>query len=341
MRRRRCLKIGKANMWVGTELGLDRFRRADVNASTTIAKDAREGYRGVVGSSGEFYVADEDTLYRTNTAADFRKIGRDPWHPDELCAGRNGVIWLSDQKGLRRIANDRMSTVPLPLAARKGEAFTCTEDASGTLWLSILSVGLFTYQDGVWHGPLPIALPKKAFPRLLVAERSGGIWAYDRGLSLFLIKDGTVRSFSAAQGLQVGEIKTVVSNAGGTFAGGELGLARLHGGRFESVTTDKYPDLSLITGIAQDAEGDTWLSSIHGVIKLRTNELLQALAQPGRPLNIRRFDFRDGVPGMAQQSCCHATAFSGKSDRVWFITSRGVAWVDPTRSPSTSFLRRC
>ena len=321
----------EGNIWVGTKLGLDRFRRADINVSNTIAKDAREGYRGVVASSGEFYVADEDTLYRARTAADFKKIAPDPWHPNELCAGRNGVIWLSDKKGLHRIVNDKMSTLPLPPAARKGEAFTCTEDASGTLWLSFLGVGLFTYESGVWHGPLPIPLPKKVFPRLLVAERSGGVWAYDRGLDLFLIKDGGVRSFSAAQGLRVGEIKTIVSNDDGTFAGGEVGLARLNGDRFESVTTDRYPYLSLITGIAQDGEDNTWLSSIHGVVKLRTSELLQALAQPGRPLNIRRFDFRDGVPGMAQQSCCHATAFSGKSDRVWFITSRGVAWVDPAR----------
>jgi signal transduction histidine kinase/ligand-binding sensor domain-containing protein len=321
----------EGNMWVGTELGLDRFRRADVNVSNTIAKDAREGYRGVVGSDGDFYVADEDTLYRANEAADFKKIGPDPWHPNELCAGRNGVVWLADKKGLSRIAGDKMSRVSFPSAAGKSEAFTCTEDTSGTLWLSVLGTGLFTYGDGVWRGPLPIPLPKKVSPRLLVAERSGGVWAYDRGLNLFLIKGGRVRAFSAAQGLRIGEIKTVVSNAGGTFAGGELGVARLHGDRFESVTTAKYPELSLITGIAQDAEGNTWLSSIHGVIQLRTSELLQALAGPGRPLNVRVFNFRDGVPGMAQQSCCHATAFSGKMDRVWFITSRGVAWVDPSR----------
>jgi signal transduction histidine kinase/ligand-binding sensor domain-containing protein len=321
----------EGNMWVGTELGLDRFRRADITVSNTISKDAREGYRGVVGSSGEFYVADEDTLYRAGGAADFKKIGRDPWHPNELCASRNGVVWLSDKKGLLRIANDGMSRVSLPMAARANEAFTCTEDTSGTLWISVLGVGIFRYETGVWRGPLAIPLPKKVYPRLLVAERSGGLWAYDRGVSLFLIKEGGVRRFSAAQGLQIGEIKTVVSNAGGTFAGGELGVARLNGERFESISTDKYPDLSLITGIAQDAEGDTWLSSIHGVIKLRTSEMLQALAQPGQPLNVRRFDFRDGVPGMAQQSCCHATAFGGKFDRVWFITSRGVAWVDPSR----------
>jgi signal transduction histidine kinase/ligand-binding sensor domain-containing protein len=321
----------EGNMWVGTESGLDRFRHADVNVSNTIAKDAREGNRGVVTSTGELYVADDDTIYRANDAGQFKKIAPDPWHPNEFCAGPNGVVWLVDKKGVRRIVNDKMSTVSLPMAARKGEVFACTEDTSGTLWISVIGAGLFTYRDGVWDGPLPIPLPKKVFPRLLVAERSGGVWAYDRGISLFLIKNGGVRRFSAAEGLQVGEIKTVVFGADGTFAGGETGVAWLHGDRFESVTTARYPELSIITGIAQDAEGDTWLSSIHGVIKVRTNDLLQAMAQPGRPLHLRQFDFRDGVPGMAQQSCCHATAFSDKMDRVWFITSRGIAWVEPTR----------
>ena len=87
-----------------------------------------------------------------------------------------------------------------------------------------------------------------------------GIWAYERGLSLFLIKNGGMQTFGAEQGLQVGEIKTVVSDAGGTFVGGERGLARLNGDRFESVTTDRYPGLTVITGVAQDADGDTWLN---------------------------------------------------------------------------------
>ena len=69
-----------------------------------------------------------------------------------------------------------------------------------------------------------------------------------------------MQTFGAEQGLQVGEIKTVVSDAGGTFVGGERGLARLNGDRFESVTTDRYPGLTVITGVAQDADGDTWLN---------------------------------------------------------------------------------
>jgi signal transduction histidine kinase len=224
-----------------------------------------------------------------------------------------------------------MSTVTMPAAVRKGEAYTCAEDTSGTLWISELGVGLFTYKNGAWSGPLPIPLPKKVFPRLLVAERTGGVWAFDRGHSLFLIKDGRVRTFGPAQGVQIGDIATVISNAHGTFVGGELGLARLNGDRFETLTAQNYPNLGLITGVTQDADGDTWLSSIHGVIRLRSADLARALAHPGAPLPLRRFDFRDGVPGMAQQKCCHGTAFAAKSDRVWFITSRGVAWVDPKR----------
>jgi signal transduction histidine kinase/ligand-binding sensor domain-containing protein len=321
----------EGNLWIGTELGLDRFRRADINVSNTIAKDGREGYRAVVGSSGAFFVADERALYQAQASADFKTVASVPWHPSELCAGKGGVVWLAQTRGLRRFAQGKVSAMPMPPGQRNSEVFTCAEDTAGTLWISILDVGVFTYRDGKWRGPIPISLPKPLFPRLLVAERSGGVWAYDRGQSLFLLKDGAVRTFSAAQGLRIGEIETVASNPAGTFAGGELGLARWTGDRFQSITNANYPNLNVITGITQDAEGDTWLSSIHGVIKLKTSALLQAMASPGRTLDMRRFDFRDGVPGMAQQSCCHATAFTGAADRIWFITSRGVAWVDPKR----------
>lgn len=319
------------NIWIGTESGLDRFRRADIIANRTLPMDVREGYRAVVGSSGEFYAADEDTIFHVDPPGNFKAIGHDPSHPNEFCAAPNGVVWLSDRQGLLRIVNDEISRIALPLAARKGEAYGCAVDAHGTLWLSVVGVGILTYDNGLWSGPLPIPLPKKFFPRLLAADHSGGIWACDRGLSLFLIKDHRLRSFSTPQGLQVGEIKTVFSNASGTFVGGELGIAKLNGERFETLKTDKYPELSTITGITQDAEGDTWLNGVHGLMRLRTDDLLKAIAQPGLPLNLRRFDFRDGVPGMAQTGCCHATALTDQHDRVWFINTRGIAWVDPRR----------
>ncbi len=318
------------NIWVGTELGLDRFRQADINISNTVAKDAREGYRAVVGASGAFYAADERTVFRAGRS-DLRKVASVPWHPNELCADRDGSIWLGQTNGLRRLVGEKVKPAPMPTGRENSEVITCTVDTAGVLWISILDAGVFTYANGKWRGPMTIPLSKPLFPRLLVAERSGGVWAYDRGQSLFLIKDGGVRTLSAAQGLRIGEIETVASGPAGTFVGGELGIARWANGRFQSVSAATYPELNVITGIAQDGEGGTWLSSIHGVIKLKTADLLQALENPGRRLDMRRFDFRDGVPGMAQQSCCHATAFAGASDRIWFITSRGVAWVDPKR----------
>ncbi len=56
-----------------------------------------------------------------------------------------------------------------------------------------------------------------------------------------------------------------------------------------------------------------------------------ALAGPGRigSLSYQLLDFRDGLPGLAQQDSFEPTAIEGSDRRLWFITNHGVAWVDP------------
>lgn len=332
------------NVWVGGTLGLDRFSVADIVTARAIPPSTREGYRGVVTPQGRLYLTDADTLYRFDDAARPEVLHRGLGHPNELCAGRDGGIWMASDHGLSRLEGRRLVPVAPPPEVRRSDnaqhhvVLACTEDGAGNLWVSINGVGLFRREGQAWRGPIKAQLPTGFFPRILVSatpgngKESGGgvVWAADPGFDLFAIGQTGVRRFSAAEGLDIGEIKVLRADGEGRLlAGGERGLARWSDGRFQTLTVDRHPALSLVSGLARDAQGDLWIGTIHGVVRISALALNRAFANPSAPLDIRRFDSRDGLSGAPQQHCCHGTVLADGRHRIWLLTNRAVAWVDP------------
>ena len=318
------------NIWVGGTLGLDRFSVADIVTERSIPPSTREGYRAVVTPQGRLYLTDADALYRFDDAGRPEVIHRGLGHPNELCAGRNGRIWMASDRGLSRIEGRRLVPMPLPPDAQRRVVLACAEDGAGDLWVSINGVGLFAHDGRTWRGPLKAHLPNGFFPRILVSGAKDVVWAAEPGFDLFAIGETGVRGFSAADGLDIGEIKFIQADGrGDILAGGERGLARGIDGRFRSLTVDRHPALSLVSGFAQDDLGNTWIGTIHGVAKISTRALDKAFADAASPLDMRRFDVRDGLSGAPQQHCCHGTVFVDGRQRIWVLTNRAVAWVDP------------
>jgi signal transduction histidine kinase/ligand-binding sensor domain-containing protein len=316
------------NVWVGSLLGLDRFSAADIIAERSIPSSTREGYRAVVTPKGRLYLTDADTLYRVDDAGRAQPLHRGLGHPNELCAGKDGEVWMAADKGFWRVDGPRVAPVPLPAGTEGRVVLACTQDALGGIWVSISGAGLFRHDSQDWR-PVTAHLPKGFYPRILVASADGTIWATDPGFDLFAIGGG-VRRFTEADGLAIGELKTVSTDRRGVvLAGGERGIARLAGNRFQSLTVDRHPALSLVSGLAADGLGGVWLGTIRGVSRISAEALDKAFADAAAPVELKRFDYRDGLPGAPQQHCCHRTVVADGAHRVWLLTNRAVAWLDP------------
>lgn len=317
------------NVWVGSLLGLDRFSAADIVAERSIPSSTREGYRAVATPRGRLYLTDADTLYRVDDAGRAQPLHRGLGHPNELCAGKQGQVWMAADKGFWRVDGPHLTPVPLPSGTERRVILACAEDALGGLWVSVGGAGLFRHDAQAWR-PVTAKLPKGFYPRILVASADGTIWTADPGFDLYAIGGGGVRRFTAADGLSIGELKTIVTDRGGVvLAGGERGIARLAGDRFQSLTIDRHPALSLVSGLAPDGLGGVWLGTIRGVSRISTDALDKAFADPAAPVELKRFDYRDGLPGAPQQHCCHRTVLADSAHRVWLLTNRAVAWLDP------------
>lgn len=318
------------NVWVGSLLGLDRFSAADIVAERSIPSSTREGYRAVATPRGRLYLTDADTLYRLDDAGRAQALHRGLGHPNELCAGKDGQVWMAADRGFWRVDGPRLAPVLLPTGTERRVVLACAQDALGGLWVSISGAGLFRHDGQAWR-PVTAQLPKGFYPRILVASADGTIWAADPGFDLYAISGGGVRRFTPADGLAIGELKTIVTDRGGlVLAGGERGIARLAGDRFQSLTVDRHPALSLVSGLSPDGLGGVWLGTIRGVSRISTQALDKAFADPAAPVELKRFDYRDGLPGAPQQHCCHRTVVVDGAHRVWLLTNRAAAWLDPS-----------
>ncbi|WP_447412290.1 hypothetical protein, partial [Clostridium perfringens] len=91
---------------------------------------------------------------------------------------------------------------------------------------------------------------------------------------------------------------------GPVLVGGDSGLAIGSGDRFRSLTSDRFPVLVGITGIARGARDIVWISGLRGVLQTTQAALTSALSN-GRPLAYRLFTMADGVPGAAQQDASY------------------------------------
>jgi signal transduction histidine kinase len=114
---------------------------------------------------------------------------------------------------------------------------------------------------------------------------------------------------------------------GSLLFGGTQGLVRVAGNRLQQIDAAGHPWLSEVSGIVRTPRGETWMIGAKGVVRTRSADIDAAFDRPGQPLPMELLDIRDGLPGPMQFG--QREAALGGDGRVWFLTTQGVAWVDP------------
>lgn len=221
------------------------------------------------------------------------------------CAYRDadGNIWLGVGYGggLWQLTSRRVLQIPLPEETRNFDVQAITKDRSGGLWVSIIRHGAFRWANGVWthFANLP-ALPNPT-PVTLLTDSAGRVWFGFLGSTIAVLDGSTLKTFSSQDGLSVVNVQAIYEHAGHIWVGGERGLAFFQGGRFQSLTADGDIELKGISGIVQTAGGDLWLNARPGIIHIPSEETQRALERPDWHVHCELFDFRDGLPGTAEQ----------------------------------------
>ncbi|WP_164008417.1 sensor histidine kinase [Pyxidicoccus trucidator] len=319
----------EGNIWVGTSGGLDRFRH-----SALVLAEFPRGAHDFALAAGEDGAIWAGTTNRPLMRLHGKQVEFASLGPPVHCAHRDskGTVWLGAADGLWRIEHGRpvhVAAFPPGLDGPTVQAMSA--DAEGGLWVSISGAGLFRLKDGVWNS-MSERLGTTAKDRVYSAatDAQGRVWLGYRGNMIVRVDSGEVRRFGTADGLDVGLV-TALRGGRRVWAGGQFGLAHFDGQRFQPLLVAGGEPLRGVAGILELPDGGLWVHAVPGIFHLRAKEVARAVAEPGYRASSERFDFLDGLPARPTLLRPLPTAVQGTDGRLWFATSNGVVWLDPTR----------
>ncbi len=330
----------EGNIWVGTSLGLDRFRPANVVNETHVpagfqsrfvhaARDAIYAYTGWSNTTTRATDGSE-SLYRILPGkAPERLIGNIGRLRSGFVNPDTDAVLLVTPAGIQRLVDGKLgAAMSLPDGVQGSFVYSAVEDRSGEIWMSAFYKGVYRRRgDGPWQA-VPIR-SKYAATAVLIPTPDGSVWARYSGGTLYRLKGDVVEDFSGNDA-RIGDITLITPHAQGLIFGGEGGLALFDGRKFHSLSALDEPVLNVVTGIAQTPDGSTWIFTQAGVLRLATDNLMAALlSSNAKTLRYELIDSRDGLPGAPYGTFYGSTVAAGSDGRVWFTTGGGLAWIDP------------
>jgi len=320
------LEDREGNIWVGTNLGLDQFRETSVVVAAGLPTDSRNGFRIAPGPSGSMYVTSKDALFRADPEHVAERLARLPRRPLILHTDALSRTWIGTDRTLGILSGATVRDVPLPWA--RSRPFALLEEGAGRICVSSVE-GAFCRKGDVWAAEPRLATPG-ILPTQMLRDADGRIWIA-QGDRIEMVDGYARRIFSARSDLALGTVVVIAVRGRHVYAGGDFGLARFDGRRFATLRSDLNPFLSRTAGIVETSEGDLWLNTVAGAVKIESADLNDAFAHTSLPVKARVFGRDDGMPGVAQQDSSSQTAMEASDGRLWFVSRLGVAWIDPKR----------
>ncbi|MDP9421368.1 MAG: histidine kinase [Pseudomonadota bacterium] len=327
------LEDREGNIWVGTSLGLDRFRTANVVVEPGLKKAPTWGFFLHTASDGSVYVGTADAIYRVPPGGNPQPIARQVPDTDAICESGEGTVWVFLRDRLLRVRDRAVARVALPKGVATGGQHRCMVDDRDVLWVNSGRGGLHSYAAGEWRHHPPG--PNERWASSLIQD--------NRRRPLALLKAGLLvrldRTGKPAQLLLRHDSASVSMMTHGRrdlFVGGSFGVGRVRQGRLETADSTRFPWLADVSGLAETPGGQTWLMTGAGIVGLPSSDLERAFVNRKAALRPLVLDFEDGLPNLSSRSGVNDVARGGDG-RLWFSTLGGVVWVDPGRIVRNTF----
>jgi signal transduction histidine kinase/ligand-binding sensor domain-containing protein len=318
------------NVWAATNSGLNRFSRSNV-AQLPLPLCPGPGYALAAGDGGTLWAA----CARVDSAVGFvfeirnGSVASRQDAEDFTAAYRDagGTVWFAGPKALGHLEGGRIVTTPLPVEARGVDAQAIARDRSGAVWLSMSAPkSVYRFADGQWTFMSELPHYNTAITEAVTSDDA--VWfGYARG-ALARWRGKSVHTFTAADGLNVGNITALRAQGAQLWVGGPLGLEHFDGRRFVPIRGASSNAFTGVTGIVATESGDLWLNAIDGIVYIRRQELERAALDPNYRVQNETFNALDGVPGTPVDVRPLPSAIETTDGRVWFATNGGVVSID-------------
>ena len=317
----------EGSIWVGTNSGLDRLRRTALSTLSLPAAQEHD-FTIVAGEHGSIWTGNM-SLPLLHVAAD-GSITRFPQTGGTICLrlDRNGTIWSAGEGDslLWHSSGAGFSSMPYP--EQLGPVISLAVDRNDELWISTATGGTYHFTRGTWSKQNEALGRKVGVLGALTADAAGNVWF---GFSNYLIQwDGSsYHRFSFPNGTR-GVSETTMSTRGDhVWLGGSGGVSLFSHGHFQ-VLRWKNPSLpGRVSGVLETAAGDLWMNGASGITHVSASELEHWLRDSSYAISGERLDALDGLVGLSAERVPEPSIAEAQDGRVWFATTRGIAWLDP------------
>ena len=323
------------NIWMGTLLGLDRFSPSRVVRAVPRCNGLL-GYALATDTAGGLWAACSGLAEAHSGSLLQIQDGKvtSERSVERLTAAYrdgSGTVWFGGPDHVGSFDGRAFVATSLPADLRGLDVQALAKDSSGALWVSVVRHGVYRLDAGRWVPYGAVELPRE--PAIVEAsDGDGAVWFGYQGSRIVRLQGQTLRQFSAADGLDIGNVTAIYPAVGQIWVGGETGFAQLHGASFSAIRTASGTPIKGISGIASTKNGDLWLNAIGGIIRIGAQEVQQLIRDPNYLIQTEIFDSLDGVPGDPVQLRPTPTAMTTNDGHVWFAMTDGLAWIDGSGS---------
>ncbi len=327
----------EANVWVTTELGIDRF---SVSKFTPVVFPGRMTDLTLSADhAGGLWVGSlrENALHLKDDMPAVRVEGMGPGS-DCSMVDHKGNVWMVGYADLEVYDGVRVTHISPPPGALKTDhdqqvlqaCQNLAEDAAGNIWFSAAKVGVFRRSGDTWqlNGGFK-DLPSGPSIRI-IADAQGRIWlGYPNNLVVVIDHDQETR-YGRDDGLAIGNVLSLCIQGTHVWAAGDAGIAYLApNNKFVAFKAEGENALRNISGIVETTEGDLWLNSMDGVYRIAAKEIEALLHNPGYQPPYELFTQDDGINGQPKPIRPGPSMVQSTDGRIWVATKQNLSWIDP------------
>jgi signal transduction histidine kinase/ligand-binding sensor domain-containing protein len=307
---RRVFEDRESNIWIATDLGIDRFREGVFHRVAVPDADRISDLKPLNDGGLLLKISDRPYIHRVEPDGRIATL-RLPGPAFDTCRDTDGTIWVATSSGFGRATGTEVSYPPQP-PLKLIYQITC---GYSDLWIADRAKGMFRFSAGTATGISGINAVVTAF----FVEAPGRLWAAHPDGRISFYDNGSIREFGAKDGVPEGGPASIARTADGDiWFSGEAGLTRFRGGRFKHVdVTPGYSQQELEPG----AGTFLWIRASRLLVRIDTREFDRALTdQKYRPVLVT-YGALDGIPGVVRR-----IARSG--GRLWVATSEGLGYLN-------------
>ncbi len=312
------------DIWVGTALGLDRFRKPHLIRTV----DKRIGPHTALAQcpGGDLWLAGQAVPPQSMHDGRIEEHGPTR-EPTFAHCDAKGVLWLSEDQGLWRYQGEQIKRIPPPpgVPAINNREIVGNDDR--LLFASYTRQGLWRFVNGTWSRVETPGFPVDT-PYSLFMDRGGRLWAGFIDNRIGLLDGARGHTFEVDSTHPLGIVQVFLESSFGLLAGGSNGIAVLAGDHFRSLRASDETRVEGVSGLLQSPNGDLWLNALHGIVHIHADEVANALKFPSYQMHSEVFS-EAGIVGPSPQVFCLPSAVQDSRGIFWFATSNRIVSIDP------------